>query len=186
MGDSFLDKATALRDEAFAKVQTLPEYVAFVALDEAVKAMRGAASSKRTKVEAIVDALTAQGPISGPTMFQRGLAHPRRLSQADAAELVLRNEGRPMTTPELADAIVKLGATVGGSDPLINVASSLSRDGRFKSARVDGKSMWHLTALPIQRTETEAAELDLAIESAARAQSSEKGGEFDATANNMT
>jgi hypothetical protein len=177
MDDSFFEKVTALRDEAFAKVRALPEFVAYMALDEAVKTMRGVALPQATAASAIVDALIARKRANVGAAFAGGLAQPRRLSQSDAAELALREANRPMATPELADAIVKMGATVGGNDPLINVASSLSRDKRFKSVRIDGKSMWHLVALPVEHTEDEAAELDLALESAAhRALLNQEGG----------
>lgn len=101
----------------------------------------------------------AHRPDSGKHIFYGGgeaipmPPKPKKLSQADAAEIVLRRAMRPMPTPEIVEAIQAEGAQVGGSDPLVNVSSTLSKDARFVSQRWGSQSAWWLVGEPIPDSE---------------------------------
>jgi hypothetical protein len=51
-----------------------------------------------------------------------------------------------------------LGAKVGGSNPKINLGSTLSRSEEFKSVRWKGESAWWFKSKPLPSEHKEAAE----------------------------
>lgn len=69
------------------------------------------------------------------------------MSVADAAHTIIHDHG-PAHTADLLQALEQRGKPVGGAKPAVNLASTLSRDDRFKSDRIRG---WMLT--PIEQKE---------------------------------
>ncbi len=91
---------------------------------------------------------------------------PKKLSQADAAEIALKKAQKPLTTAEVVAAIQEEGAHVGGADPLVNVSSTLSKDERFVSHRWGSASVWWLVGEPIPASaELHQRILELGLES---------------------
>lgn len=91
---------------------------------------------------------------------------PKKLSQADAAEIALKKARKPLTTAEIVAAIQDEGAHVGGADPLVNVSSTLSKDDRFISQRWGSVSVWWLVGEPLpQSDELHQRILELGLES---------------------
>ena len=73
-----------------------------------------------------------------------------RESNADAAYAVLTAAGRPMTVAELVEATEKrMGMKLGGTKPLYNFSSTLSRDKRMKSVHWKHSRRWWLTAVAL-------------------------------------
>jgi hypothetical protein len=86
-------------------------------------------------------------------------------SQADAAFEILAETNEPSPVGPLVNMVRGRGATVGGTNPELNLSSSLSRDGRFRSVRFNGRPCWWLKDRPYlgeidfgARPETKSAE----------------------------
>lgn len=148
--DQIIEQTRALKDAAFREVMKTPEYIRYRALISALEAMGVATDAPQTSV---ISQLIARGAESG---------NSRRVSQADAALVLLRASGRPMSIAEIVEKLPSAGASVGGDNPEINASSSLSRDPRLRSIRLGGRAMWWITALPIPRPydETEPVDFD--------------------------
>lgn len=132
-----------LRNEALEALRQTAEFRAFAALDDAVAALGG-------------DRL-GLGPLRRSGANAAAAAPVRkRLTQADAAERVLKEAGEPLATPALLDRIAALGVAVGGADPETNLSSSLSRDRRFVSVRIRGRPAWWLEGQPLPMADAEA------------------------------
>lgn len=136
----WLDRARQLRAEAWDAVQASSAYVAFKRFDDLVVDMGGtslisendaAASWKSTTLRA-VDAAA------------RRLSDQKKLSQGDAAEIVLRQVREPLPVARLLEAVVKRGVAIGGADPLSNFRSSISKDDRFYALRKGSLYFWWL------------------------------------------
>lgn len=143
MEQSFLAKARELRAIAWDAVTVSEEFRAFKAFDDAVVSLGGnplyeiGAGPIRDQAKRIVDAAAKR------------LADGKKLSQGDAAEVVLRMTGLPMNIAELMEAAVEKGAEVRGSDPLSNFRSTISKDDRFYSVKAGSHYYWWLKDKPL-------------------------------------
>lgn len=72
-------------------------------------------------------------------------SEPSRLDLS--ADILIRN-GYPVPTTGLVKTIEAQGVELGGKDPHINLASSLSRSERFRSVTYKGQRAWWLTDRP--------------------------------------
>jgi hypothetical protein len=189
MTDGLVERAIALRDEAYKKVVFTPEYVAFKALDDAVAAMGGrrhpVLQSSPGNIAAILG--TTVGGIA-PRAYGGIAPAPvprRRISQSDAAEQILRAKGRPLVITELLMRLPAAGAIVGGENAQVNFGSTLSRDPRFYSFRYNGLYYWWLSdeQLP-EDFRNEATDLPLGQDGsgASSSLSNQEGGDGDAPA----
>lgn len=184
MDDSIIKNTAALRDRAWQTLIATREYIAFRALNDAVKAMGG-----ESKAEYAATIAKLASPVR-PAMHYGGgpaVASPanftRKLSQADAAEQILRETGKPMTGANLLKALPAKGVQVGGEKPDVNFTSTLSRDERFYSLRENGTYFWWLVGLPVPPRSDETPDLPLENGSSASVSSSgQKGGEGNAPA----
>ncbi len=128
--------AEALEAALRERLHRLPEYRDWVMASNMLDALRGSAvggNIKRT---------------FDPERPRQQRLKLNRPSQGDAAEQVIREAGRALTTQEVVDGIKSKGAKVGGQDPLINVSSTLSKDDRFISTRWGRSSVWWLRNEP--------------------------------------
>lgn len=180
MTDSILPKIEALRKEAFDALQASEPFRVFKALDDAVAAVGG----KRLLAEQ--GGVTLNGvPLK---TFQaeaevRRQRERKRMSQADGAETVLKEQGRPLPGHELIKAVQEKGVTVSsGKNALINFGSTMSRDKRFYSLRHDGTYYWWLAGVDLPAPfKNEAPDLPLQVGSSASPSfSSQEGGESHA------
>jgi hypothetical protein len=71
-------------------------------------------------------------------------------THANAAIAVLTRSGHPMPLSALLPLAREEGAKINGQDPEINFSSSLSRNGRLRSVRYEGRSCWWLADRPFQ------------------------------------
>jgi hypothetical protein len=171
---TYIDKAKELRDQAWREVQTSPSFLAFKALDDAVAAMGG-------------DRLIARpvprenGPRPSVNTFARVKREhaPKRLSQADAGEVVLRERGEPLPVGRLMEAAIAKGAAASGKNPLANYRSALSKDDRFYSLTRNNMYFWWLKDVPLPNNWKEAPDHDLLTQSGASVvgNSNQKGGD---------
>jgi hypothetical protein len=126
------------RDRIKQRLMANSDYRALTALDNAIIELRKA-----------VDLGVREAPPSGnpsPTGIED-------MSQADATYVLLKQAiGKPTPTSDLVDILASNGVVIGGKDPTINLSSILSKDGRFKSERVNGRPCWW-----IRKEETAAA-----------------------------
>ncbi|WP_147095023.1 hypothetical protein [Roseovarius sp. TE539] len=123
-----IDEMRKLRDEIHKRLLDVPDYRALAAMDEAIRTVEQAG------------AVVGHGDPRGYEPPKR-----KRLSQADAAFAILADRGEPIQTRELLREAEGLGATISGKDPMVNFASSLSRDKRIRSINYNGEKHWWLT-----------------------------------------
>src|SRR5687767_7346181 len=132
MAESMLDKIEALRNEALEALRESEAFRAFKALDDAVAALGG------VRRLALPAGVTVNGQplktLQAAVEVERQ-ARRQRVSQAEGAEIVLKERRKPMTSAELLEAVADKGVTVGGEKPLMSFGSTLSRDPRFLSFR---------------------------------------------------
>lgn len=170
---SLLEKVRILREEAWGELIVAPEYTTFKALDEAVVRMGGVsklpleASAASEAVRQIIDRTIGKATAEGG-----------KRKYSDAAEIALRMGGAPLTISRLMEAAEEHGAEVGGTDPLNNFRSAVSKDPRFLPLRREGKHFWWLAGEPVPPSKNEAATPDWIEEAAASSlRSSEEGGD---------
>ena len=150
--DELRTQTAKLRDEAFTHLRSTEAYRVFRALDQAVIGMGGPilASAPNT-VGAALTPPAASSELS--KLFTGGFAQPpqtKRLSQGDAAAMVLSERGSPMPGNELFSEVPNKGATVStGEKAVASFTSQLSRDARFFSFRKDGQYFWWLANVPM-------------------------------------
>jgi hypothetical protein len=156
MTDSMLTRTEALRQEAYEALHASEQFRAFKALDDAVAAMGGA---RQLAAPVAADFVTSNGVVVElktlpPVNRQR---QRKRLSQGDGAEIVLKQVGAPVASPDLIDLVAKAGIEVSsGPNRLANFGSTLSRDSRFCSIRREGVYYWWLTGVDLPPFENEA------------------------------
>ena len=63
-------------------------------------------------------------------------------SSADASLRILEDKGHPVLGRELVGTLPTYGKTVGGKQPVTNLASTLSKDNRFVSVQWGGVKCW--------------------------------------------
>ena len=177
MQSSIADRTRLVRDDAWQLVVESEAFIAFKALDDAYVRMGGA--SRLADEPNALAALTRQ---TFSAVVKR-VAEARRVSHAEAAEMALRKAGRPLETPILMAFAKEVGADVGGSDPLNNFRSSVSREGKFRSVRKDGTSYWWFKDEALPSGWNEPADPSLLDEPAGSSvYSSQEGGDGDAPA----
>lgn len=176
---SIADQTKALREAAWQLVTESEAFVAFKALDDAYVRMGGA--SRLADDATSFAGLTRQAFATAT----KKMSESRRLSHAEAASIALRKAGEPMMTPALMEAAKDIGADIGGSDPLNNFRSSVSREGSFRSVKKDGASYWWLKDEPLPPEWNEPAGPNLLDDPASSSvSSSQKGGDGDAPSAN--
>lgn len=172
MESIWLDKTRELRDAAWEALMSSSDFLAFKALDDTVVRLGGAprdTSEDRTigsMLKGVVNA-AAQRASEG-----------RKPSQADAAELGLRQANEPLPIGRFYQAAVEKGAGIGGADPIANFRSTVSRDERFVPLRRGNMHFWWLAGEPLPPTWNEPADSDLLNQPAGSSVSSnQEGGE---------
>lgn len=172
----FLKSAAEMRAKAWAELVASDAFRAFRASDNMVVELGGAsAMPDLSTVER-----AAPKPIINPRPRFRAIAVSRRLSQTDAALQALTAAGHPLHINNLTDRSKALGATIGGSNPIANFRSALSKDDRFFSFRRDGGHWWWTTTISMPENWKEAADPDLLDQSAASDASDQEGGDSHA------
>jgi hypothetical protein len=136
MEGSARDAMAALRAEIAARLEKNEDYRALKALDTALAEL-GHASSVAVSGRMFIRARSFRE-------VARAGAREQQISQADAAEKVMDRAGEPVPIAELVQKVREEGAQVGGSDPHINLSSTLSKDDRFRSVRYGGRQAWWL------------------------------------------
>lgn len=169
MDQGMLGKVEALRDEAYAVLK---------ALDDAVASLGG-----QRRIPSHLNILQSIGHISNrPKVEIIESSTTRRVSQGGAAEMILIERGEPMTGAGLMKLLPTKGASVGGTNALVNFTSALSKSDKFYSFRRGGIYYWWLSGVPLPAEWQEASDL-LSIEgSDASVVSNQEGGEANATA----
>lgn len=145
MDAEWLDRARQLRAEAWEAVQSSSAYVAYKHFDDLVVEMGGtstlsegdASASWKTSTQRAVEAAA------------RRLTDQKKPSQGDAAEFVLRQARKPLPIGHLFEAAIERGAAIGGSDPLANFRSAVSKDNRFYTLRRGNGYFWWLRGEPV-------------------------------------
>jgi len=177
MADSLLKSAEALRATAYEALKASEPFRAFKAMDDAVAAMGGRRLLSPLSGVTLNGVVVAAGTAAPPNPPPR-----RRLSQGDAAEIILREQGKPLVLTELLARVPEKGVTVGGENAQMNFGSTLSRDARFYSFRRDGLYYWWLSGVDLpQPFKNEAPDLPLQDGSgASSSQPSQEGGDAHA------
>jgi hypothetical protein len=147
-----------MRVEAEARLLANEDYIALKAFDQALAVLRDHGHGPAMSIGGFVTKapFTHEGPQepmngsllvrSGFARFRSSHAGPRaRPSHADAAERVLKEYGQPVSTSDLLEFMKMADVQVGGSAPLVNLSSTLSKDRRFISIRFNGQSCWALS-----------------------------------------
>lgn len=165
-----------LRDEAWDSVRGSPAFAAFKALDDAVAAMGGKAMvSGEAQGEAGQRAFDDMAAVIRP----RSEPSHGRVSQADAAAALLEERGEPTPGVKLLNGLPAKGASVSGANPIVNFTSSMSKSGRFRSVRRDGRYFWWFKdrPLPTDWNEPESEEFDRLLNSGSPKPSRQEGGD---------
>ncbi len=126
MADSveILSAIKELRDSIRRKLLSNPEFKALLALEKVIAEIEGTPTSGAAHMTS-----SSNPPAS------------RQLTQPEAAAKLLEQYG-PLTTAEILGRIGSFGVTVSGNDPAVNLSSSLSKSGQFRSIRLNGMSHW--------------------------------------------
>lgn len=177
--NDILKSTTALRDEAWRALVASPQFVAFKALNGAVLSMGG---ERHEEFNDLVKDITKPVGLVARAIgggIGRAVANgSRRLSHADAVEKVLHDLGRPQTGADLMRLAEQLGASIGGTNPVANFTSSLSRDPRFYSFRLGAQYFWWLKGVPLPENMNEAEPTMLVgLNGSASSSSSQEGGD---------
>ncbi|MHA0316996.1 hypothetical protein ACXY7D_03425 [Sphingomonas melonis] len=177
---SWLEKARAVRQEAYEALLASQPYAAFKAFDDAVVALGGSplfetpdpSSSLRATASRVLDAVVKRA------------GEGRKLPQADAAEIALRQQREPMPIGRLMEAAIERGAEIGGNDPLNNFRSTMSKDKRFRPCRRNNMYFWWLTGepLPPSWNEPEPDDLESLIGPGSSVSTNQEGGDGHAPA----
>lgn len=180
---SIIEKAKAIRSEAWSALMASPQFTAFKASDDFVLALGGGTAMP----SAFGPPVKANGGTS-PTLKKAIPARhveinaPKRVTQGDAAALALREAGEPMGIVPFMNGAEAKGAKLNGAK-LPNFRSTISKDARFESVTRDGKYFWWFKGEPLPPSWNETADPDLLAESAGSSMhSSREGGEANATA----
>lgn len=125
---------------------------------DAIAAMKALAERFRQNIEqsddyramkALEDAIAKMSepsPNVSTTTFAVGTSGPRppRTTQSEAAYIAIRTEGKPLSIAELLQQLEAVGVKVGGTNPKVNLSSTLSRDERFVPVYWGGAPRWWL------------------------------------------
>lgn len=143
MQNDWLRKAVAMRDEAWHAIKACDEFTAFKAFDDTVIAL-GGQSAMPTTVNGHASSEVARVLIERARKAQSD----KRSSNADVAERLLSEAGKPTPLNQLMSDMKKQGVEFGGADPLANFRSTMSRDDRFVSLRRDKSYFWWFAGKP--------------------------------------
>lgn len=131
-----LDSMLALEAQIETRLLDNPDYRALMALRKAIVEVRGPVQQSKPSERS-----TFYG--GGVATAAKQHASPHRTpSQTEAAYQALCQSSVPLGTHELLEEVRRLGASIGGKDPVINLSSSLSRDGRLQSIKWGDKRAW--------------------------------------------
>ena len=137
--NSVVDGLMSLRLACLERLEANADWRALKTLDRAISELSGTPS------------YTTYIPPDPSYKYQESLlsewarktpSKERALSQGDASALVLHEAGKPLPINIILPRVREKGAQVAGADPLTNLSSSLSRDERFVSVRIDGVAHW--------------------------------------------
>lgn len=145
MESEWLAKARRLRADAWDAVCATPDYIAFKNFDSLVVQMGGTSVLGETDVASNWKS-AAQRAVES---VARRVSEGKRPSQGDAAEMALRQQREPMSIGRLIEAAMAKGAEIGGSDPLANFRSAVSKDSRFYTIRKGSGYLWWLKGEPL-------------------------------------
>lgn len=173
---AMLDKLRLLRDEANDALKATEAYREFKVLDDAVIDLGGT-----SLIEADGGAMKAVTRRVVDTTVQRIPEH-RKVSQADAAEMVLRMAKEPLPVGRLMEVAIEQGAEIGGANGLNNFRTVLSRDARFRPVKRNNASFWWLTDEPLSPSWNEPPpnDFEALLGDGPSVSSSSKGGDGDA------
>jgi hypothetical protein len=136
-----LEKLTDLRQEVEARLQDNEDFRTYLALTRAIADISGGGFDARL-----------HEPVQGQDQTSRKNGESidvSSLSQADAAQVLLTKVLRePVLIANLVTALTAHGVTVGGNNPNVNLSSTLSRDGRFRSVRYKDRMSWWVKGTP--------------------------------------
>lgn len=97
-----------------------------------------------------IDALSRDG--GAPTAnIPPPRAKSARISQADGAVMLIEQKGFPLRTQDILEALPEIGVSVTGTNPTINLSSSLSRDPRLLSVNWAGGKAWWIEGKDLPR-----------------------------------
>ena len=166
----------AIRDKAWDAVKASEAYAVFAALDAAVVAAGGVA---RLPLTASLLPIPLAIPVTHASAGYSSGTKLRRPSQAEAAYVALKRNDRPMPVGDLMEAATAEGATIGGSDPLANFRSSLSKDSRFRSIMRKGQYFWWFAdaELPPKWNDPEPDDFESLMASGSSFPSNKEGGD---------
>lgn len=167
----------AIRDKAWDAVKASEAYAVFAALDAAVVAAGGQA--RLASPTATIVKTPIAMPVTHAAVGYANSTKPRKLSQAEAAYIGLRKADRPMPVGDLMEAATVEGAAIGGSDPLANFRSALSKDTRFRSIMRKGQYFWWFAdaALPSKWNDPEPDDFESLMASGSSFSSNQEGGD---------
>jgi hypothetical protein len=127
----------ALRAQIEQRLLANPDYKAFIALTKAIAEALGDEVSDGAAGQKIIKPAAA------------GSVEISDFTQPDAVFALLTNVlHAPAQTVTLVKALSAHGITVGGANPNINLSSVLSKDGRFRSVRYNGRTCWWVKGTP--------------------------------------
>lgn len=176
MREQWLRDQARLRDAALAELQASDLYRAFRAFDAAVVALGGvSAAHAEVRPERTVE----------PDQRAEFKDRPEPKASPAAATAygnhavqVLETIGRPLSMQDLYDFAVQDGLSVGGTKPLENFRSSISRDHRFKAIGGSNKFVWWFADRDLPKDEGEAEPNMLTkLNGSASPLSSQEGGD---------
>lgn len=167
MTTEFLAATMALRDSAWAKVMASPAFAYFKAMDEATVAAGGTS---------ILSTGFPRPPVAERVAGSHMVPTTKRLSQGDAAGLVLRELGEPLPIGRLLEKVMDKGVEFRGDDPLPSFRSAMSKDARYEPITRNNMYFWWFKgeALPSGWNETGA---DLLGTTPASSTYNQKGGD---------
>jgi hypothetical protein len=135
--DSATEDMIALKGRIEQRLLLNPDYKALIALNKAIAEALG------DEVADMPDAQKARKPIAISS------AEISDLTQTDAVHVLLTKVlHAPAQTTTLVKALSAHGITVGGAKPEVNLSSVLSKDGRFRSVRYNGRYCWWIKGTP--------------------------------------
>ena len=179
MQDQWLQRMIALRDEAWGDVQTSKSYKAFKEFDDVVAKLGG----KRLIAEGVTERVVFGDVVHAEIRPASVRRLSERVTHADAAISVLQRHGKPMPIHDILAEAGKLGARIGGTNPLANFRSTLSKDERFYAFTKDSTFYWWLDGKALPENWNEAPDLPYQEGSGASSvHSNQEGGEANATA----
>ncbi|MER8484122.1 hypothetical protein [Mesorhizobium sp. M1322] len=137
---SAISAMRALRAEIEGRLLHNEDYRAFMALNKAIDEVSPPirseiASEPHSEIGRVMKRI-------GEELFSKVPSQP------EAAGRILSDYG-PTTTADILEMIKEFGVTVSGNDPLINLSSSLSKSGHFRSIRINGVPHWWFKDRPL-------------------------------------